>query len=150
MLTSSDPILQILKPHMSKSKTCFEKFVKKSKSFRWHLETWKNEIESISNLNIKKSVKIPPKNARGWTLPGSWWCGRYGAIFFWNLTLFLYSIQKYFQFDFPRFQGAIWKIFSQIFQNRSYFLTYVVLKFAKLGPNLSPYRWWDFNWTTKK
>ena len=30
MLTTSDPILQFLKPHISKSKTCFEKFVKKA------------------------------------------------------------------------------------------------------------------------
>ena len=52
MLTTSDPILQFLKPHISKSKTCFEKFVKKS--FRWHLETQQNEIGSIFKLNIKK------------------------------------------------------------------------------------------------
>ena len=37
ILTTSDAILQFLKPHISKSKTCFKKFVKKS--FRWHLET---------------------------------------------------------------------------------------------------------------
>ena len=35
----------------------------------------------------------------------------------------------------------IWKLSSQIFQHRLYFLKYVVLKIAKLGPNLFPYRW---------
>ena len=43
MLTTSDPILQFLKPHILKSKTCFKKFVKKA--FRWHLETQQNQIE---------------------------------------------------------------------------------------------------------
>ena len=37
MLTTSDSILKFLKPHISKSKTCFETLVKKS--FKWHLET---------------------------------------------------------------------------------------------------------------
>jgi len=37
MLTTSDSIFYFLKPHISKSKTCFEILVKKS--FRWHLET---------------------------------------------------------------------------------------------------------------
>ena len=56
MLTSSDSILQILKPHIPKGKTCFEILVKKA--FRWHLETWENQIGSIFKLNIKKSVKF--------------------------------------------------------------------------------------------
>ena len=50
MLTTSDPILQFLKPHILKSKTCFKKFVKKA--FRWHLETQQNPIESISKFNL--------------------------------------------------------------------------------------------------
>ena len=116
MLSSSDPILQILKPHMSKSKTCFEQIVKNS--FRLDLEIWKKS--SIFKLNIKKVSNSKKK------MPGG---GRGGG---WNLThFFLFWIKKYFQFDFPRFQGAIWKIFSQEFQNMSYFLTYVVLKIKK-------------------
>ena len=55
MLTTSDPILQFLNPHVSKSKTCFEKF--KTKAFRWHLETQQSQIGSIFKLNIKKSIK---------------------------------------------------------------------------------------------
>ena len=35
---------------------------------------------------------------------------------------FLFWIWKYFQFDFSRFQDAIWKILIQEFQNRAYFL----------------------------
>ena len=49
METRSDQILQFSNPHMSKSKTCFEKFVKKS--FRWHLETQENQIGSIFKLH---------------------------------------------------------------------------------------------------
>ena len=37
LLTTSEPILQFVKPHISKSKTCFVK-----ESFRRHLETWQN------------------------------------------------------------------------------------------------------------
>ena len=44
---------------MSKSKPCFEILGKKA--FRWHLETWKNQIGSIFKLNIKKSVKFQKK-----------------------------------------------------------------------------------------
>ena len=55
MLTSSDSILQILKPHIPKGKTCFEILVKKA--FRWHLETWENQIGSIFKLNLKKKIK---------------------------------------------------------------------------------------------
>ena len=36
--------------------------------------------------------------------------------------------------------GVIWKIFSWGFQNRSYFLKYVVLRIAKLTQKLSTYR----------
>ena len=60
MLTSSDSILQILKPHVSKNKTCFKIGVKKA--FRWHLETWENQIERIFILNVKKKCQIPKKN----------------------------------------------------------------------------------------
>ena len=59
MLTTSDSIFYFLKPHISKSKTCFEILVKKS--FRWHLETWENQIGSIFKLNIKKLCQIPKK-----------------------------------------------------------------------------------------
>ena len=53
-------------------------------------------------------------------------CGGMVQNLFWNFTHFLwFSIYKYFQFNFPRFQGVIWKIFSQGFQNRSYFLIYI-------------------------
>ena len=55
MGTGSDPILQFLNPHISKSKTCCEKF--KTKAFRWHLETKQSQIGSIFKLNIKKSIK---------------------------------------------------------------------------------------------
>ena len=41
----------------------------------------------------------------------------------------------------PKFQGIIWKIFSQGFQNRSSFLIHVVLKISKFSPKLSTYRW---------
>ena len=44
---------------MSKSKPCFKILGKKA--FRWHLETWKNQIGSIFKLNIKKSVKFQKK-----------------------------------------------------------------------------------------
>ena len=47
---------------MSKSKPCFEIFVKKT--FRWHLETQENQIESIFKLNFKKSVKFQKKNCK--------------------------------------------------------------------------------------
>ena len=56
---------------------------------------------------------------------------------------FLNSIWKYFQFDFARFQDVIWKLFSQEFQNRAYFLTYVIFQFSKStksSPKLSTYR----------
>ena len=43
--------------------------------------------------------------------------------------------------DFSRFQGAIWKIFIQEFQNRAYFLTYVIFQFSKFSLKLSTYRW---------
>ena len=56
MLTSSDSILQILKPHIPKGKTCFEILVKKA--FRWHLETWENQTESIFKFKIKKKKKV--------------------------------------------------------------------------------------------
>ena len=56
MLTTSDSIFYFLKPDMSKSKTCFEILVKKA--FRWHLETWENQIGSIFKLNIKKKCQI--------------------------------------------------------------------------------------------
>ena len=59
-----------------------------------------------------------------------------------NLTLFFwYSNKKYFQFNFSKFQGAIWKLFTQEFQDRSYFLEYMVLRITKLSLNLSTYRW---------
>ena len=54
MLTSSDSIFYFLKPHISKSKTCFETLVKKA--FRWHLETKQNQIESIFKSNLKKEI----------------------------------------------------------------------------------------------
>ena len=55
MGTTSDSILQFLNPHILKSKTCFEKFVKKS--FIWHLETQQNQIGSIFKLNFKKKYQ---------------------------------------------------------------------------------------------
>ena len=110
------------KSHMSKSKPCFEILGKK--------------------LNHKK---IPPGGGGG----GRWWEGGAGWNFFLEFdTFFWYSIWKYFQFDFPRFQGAIWKLLSQEFQNRSYFLTYLVWKNRKLSPKLSTYRW-DTLYNTK-
>ena len=45
------------------------------------------------------------------------------------------SKSKYFKFDFPKFQNAILKLFIQEFQNRAYFLTYVIFQFSKFGPN---------------
>ena len=59
MLTTSDSIFYFFKPHLSKSKTCFEILVKKS--FRWHLETLKNQIGSIFKLNVKKLCQISKK-----------------------------------------------------------------------------------------
>ena len=55
--------------------------------------------------------------------------------------LFDNQFLKYFQFNL-KFQGAIWKIFSQGFRNRPYFLKYMVLRIGKLSPNLPTY-WWD-------
>ena len=52
METRSDPILQFLNPHISKSKTCFKKIL--YKAFWWHLEAQQNQIESIFKLNFKK------------------------------------------------------------------------------------------------
>ena len=53
--------------------------------------------------------------------------------FFWNLTFFWYSLWKYLQFYFPRFQGATWKLFSQGFQIRDYFLTYRKVASSRLS-----------------
>ena len=50
----------IFKTTYVKKKTCFEILVKKA--FRWHLETWENQIGSIFKLNIKKKCQIPKKN----------------------------------------------------------------------------------------
>ena len=55
METRSDPTLQFLNPHISKSKTCFKKF--EYKAFRWHLEAQQNQIESIFKLKFKKWIK---------------------------------------------------------------------------------------------
>ena len=116
-------------------------------------------IGSIFKLNIKKNSQHTknflhhdphhPLAIFFEILPGGG--GGHGAKivlpfeqFFW------YSIYKYFQLNFAKFQGAIWKISSQSFQNRSYFLKYVVLRIAKLSPKLSTYRWDTlykvFNW----
>ena len=56
-LTTSDQILKIEKSHMAKSKPCFE--ILELKSFRWHLETWENQIGSIFKFKIiiKKNNK---------------------------------------------------------------------------------------------
>ena len=71
-----------------------------------------------------------------------WWKGWHGTKRFFRFDLFLKnSIEEYFQFDFPGFQGVIGNIFSQIFQNRSYFLKQVDLKIAKLDLNVFPYQW---------
>ena len=51
--------MKIEKSHMSKSKPCFEILGKKA--FRWHLETWENQIGSIFKLNIKIGGQIPKK-----------------------------------------------------------------------------------------
>ena len=75
-----------------KSKICFKIFVKKS--FRWQIEYQKN----VSNSK-KKNCTMPASPQT--------WCN-----FFLEFdTFFWYSIKKNFQFNFPRFQGAIWKIF---------------------------------------
>ena len=44
---------------MTKSKPCFKILWKKA--FRWHLETWENQIGSIFKLNIKKKCQIPKR-----------------------------------------------------------------------------------------
>ena len=54
------------------SKTCFEILVEKS--FRWHLETWENQIGSIFKLNIKKKCQIPKKNWHHTTWTCTWAC----------------------------------------------------------------------------
>ena len=58
---------------------------------------------------------------------------------FYYFFLLLFWIWKYFQFDFPRFQDAIWKILIQEFQNRAYFLPYVIFQFSKFGRKLSTF-----------
>ena len=66
------------------------------------------------------------------------------AIFllFWNLTPFFdFKFKNTSNLIFPKFQGAIWKIFIQEFQNRAYFLAYVIFQFSKFSPKLSTYRW---------
>ena len=50
----------LLKPHMSKSKTYFEILLKKA--FRRHLETQENQFGSIFKLNFKQKCQIPKKN----------------------------------------------------------------------------------------
>ena len=94
MLTTFEPILQFLKPHISKSKACFEKFVKKS--FRWHLETWQNEIVSIFKLNIKKyremKLILPGGGVQVALLPGGWGSGMVQKCFC-HLTQF-FDIQR--------------------------------------------------------
>jgi hypothetical protein len=83
--------------------------------------------------------------------PGTWiWekilimRGRGGGsvpILFWNLTHFFdIQFKNTFNLIFPRFQGVIWKMFSQEIQNRSYFWEYEVSRFSKLSPKLSTYR----------
>ena len=115
METPWDPILQFLNPHISKCKTCFEKF--KYKAFRWHLEVQQNQIESIFKLNFKNWIKsekcfctLPPPH--------------------------LFHPHPLIMPPAPPPHGK-----KNIFQNRSYFLKYVDLKIAKLGPKVFPYRW---------
>ena len=80
-------------------------------------------------------------SSRGWGLRW-WWKGWHGTKPFFRSDIFFWSsIWKYFQFDFAGFQDVIWKIFIRGFQNRSYFLAYVIFQFSKFSPNLSTYRW---------
>ena len=67
---------------------------------------------------------MPGGGGAGWKLPGGGAGGGMGWTFFLEFDIF-FDIQfknTYFQFNFPRFQGVI---FSQEFQNRSYFLKYL-------------------------
>ena len=41
----------------------------------------------------------------------------------------------------PAPEPAIWKLFIQEFQNRAYFLAYVMFQFSNFCPKLSTYRW---------
>ena len=70
---------------MSKSKPCFEILGKTA--FRWHLESWENQIGSIINLNIKKvsnSKKkfypTPPSNHLPPPPPGNIFWGQWGKV----------------------------------------------------------------------
>ena len=63
-------------------------------------------------------------------------------IFFWNLTHFFdLQFRNTFNLIFLDFKVPSESFFSQEFQNRSYFLTYLVLKNRKLSPKLSAYQW---------
>ena len=162
MLTTSDSILQFLKPHISKSKTCLKNLVKKLSDGTLNLS--KSKLEVFINWIPKKCLKKQKRSLHHTTsssptipwqvlcilkplnvfeiLPGGGGGGGGGMVQNSFCTLrhfFWYSIQEYFQFNFAKFQGAIWKVFPQDFQNRSYFLKYVVVRIAKLSQKLSTY-----------
>ena len=103
------------------------------------LKLRKIKLKVFLNWISKKCVKpeiqfgteILIMRGRGWYVP----------IFFWNLTHFFdIQFKNTFNLIFPRFQGVIWKMFSQEIQNRSYFWEYEVSRFSKLSPKLSTYR----------
>ena len=120
MLTTFEPILQFLKPHISKSKACFEKFVKKS--FRWHLETWQNEIVSIFKLNIKKyremKLILPGGGVQVALLPGGWGSGMVQKCFCHLTQFFDIQFKNTSNFILRSFKMQSERFFSQIFQNR--------------------------------
>ena len=131
MLTSSNSFFYFLKPHFSQSTRCT----------RGWLGTVRGKCSWISLGDLSSFNTVCSAENEG-------------VVVVWYQNLF--AIREFFlifnfQFIFPQYQDAIWKIFSQGFQNRSYFLKYVVLKNGKLSLKLSTY-WWDtlykdLNWS---
>ena len=80
-------------------------------------------------------------SSRGW---GWWWWWKG-----WHGTKPFFRFDPFFKIQFKNtsnlillgFKMSSESFFLQIFQNRSYFLKYVDLRIAKLGPKLSTYRW---------
>ena len=125
MLTTADSTLKFLKSNLSKSKTYFEILGKKA--FRWHLEIWKTQIESIFKLKIKKRCQTAKKNlhhnaviARGWGCRWHYYQGvgvQAWCKFFWNLTHFFdFQFKNTSNLIFPDFKVSSKSFFPKDFK----------------------------------
>ena len=127
--------MNFLKPHISKKKDMFWNFCDKNLS-DGTLKSRKFKLEVFLNWILKKVVKVQKNLAPCLNPP------RHGAIFFWNLTHFFdIQLKKTSNLIFLDFKVPSERFFSQEFQNRSYFLKYVVLTNRKLSPKLSTNGW---------